>query len=291
MNARNKFFLTSLRKRILQQDLACPACGSVKAESLDRKYAVVELVRCLSCALMFRTPTTTAAENVSYYQEDYQMGFTTELPDATALAQLKAGKFCDTGKDFTDCLELLRRLGARPGHRLLDYGCSWGYGSWQFQQAGYAVQSFEISRPRANYARKMLGVDVKSVLCEVVGQYDIFFSAHVMEHVPNPAETIRFALDRLKPGGLFLALTPNGSLQQRAANPKAWHQAWGLNHPNMLDEVFYARCFAGLPQIYATPPYQAAKLEDFAAGKTPPTLPLEGGELLCAVRKPQTCRA
>jgi len=216
------------------------------------------------------------------------LGITTELPDAAALSQLKAGKFRDTGKDFADRLELLRRLGARPGQRLLDFGCSWGYGSWQFRQAGYEVQSFEISQPRADYARTMLGVDVKSALGGITGEFDVFFFAHVMEHVPNPAETIRFALSRLKPGGLFLALTPNGSLQQRAANPKAWHQAWGLNHPNMLDEVFYTRCFAGLPQLYASNPYDDAQLEDFADGKTPAARSLAGGELLCAVRKIET---
>jgi len=288
MNARSKFFLASLCKRMLQRGLACPACGSAKAECLDRKYAVVILVHCQICALMFRTPTTSVAEIAPYYQEDYQLGFTTEMPDATALAQLKAGKFRDIGKDFSDRLELLRRLGARPGQRLLDFGWSWGCGSWQFEQAGYEVQSFEISQPRADYARTMLNVNVKSALSGMAGQFDIFFSAHVMEHVPNPAETIRSALERLKPGGLFMALTPNGLLQQRAANPEAWHQAWGLNHPNMLGEVFYARCFTGLPQFYAANPYGAAQLEDFAAGKTPSARPLEGGELLCAVRKTKT---
>lgn len=285
MNTRTKFFLTSLRKRITRQDLSCPNCGSRNNAHLDRKFLVVELVRCSDCALIFRTPTTTAAENESYYQEEYQLGFTTDMPDAATLDQLKASGFRGTGKDFSDRLDLLRQLGATPGQRLLDFGCSWGYGSWQFQQAGYQVQAYEISKPRGDYARAMLGVNVTADLGEIGDGFDVFFSAHVLEHVPNPAETIKFALSRLKPGGLFVALTPNGSLQHRGAEPHGWHQAWGLNHPNMLDEVFYARCFPGLPQLYAAMPCDTAALSQFASDQKSVTLPLVGGELLCAVRK------
>jgi hypothetical protein len=43
----------------------------------------------------------------------------------------------------------------------------------------------------------------------------------------------------LKPGGLFIAFTPNGSAQFRHENERVWSQLWGMVHPNVLDDRYY----------------------------------------------------
>jgi len=55
----------------------------------------------------------------------------------------------------------------------------------------------------------------------------------------------------LKPGGLFIALFPNGSENCRAVDP-SWSKYWGESHPNMIDEVFLNRIFGGQPRLYAS---------------------------------------
>src|SRR6185503_5040907 len=154
MVSRVNYFLDSARRSLLHQGFDCPCCGSSGSTVVSRKYLVTALRRCHNCALQFRTPTTSEKESYSFYQAEYAQGFTTEMPSAEELEMLKQKQFKGTDRDYSRALRILSALGCRPGMRLLDYGCSWGYGSWQFAQAGYEVAGFEISAPRCEYARK-----------------------------------------------------------------------------------------------------------------------------------------
>ncbi len=194
---------------------------------------------------MFRSPTTTAEENLSFYQNDYRSGATTREPNVDELRALTAAKFRGHRKDFSRYIALLAALGARQGQRVLDFGCSWGYGSWQLTQAGYRVSGYEISKPRCSFAREKLAVAAHHDL-EAVGDdgtFDVFFSSHVLEHAPSVAAVIAYARRKLKPDGLSVAITPNGSDGFRAANPDSWGKSWGLVHPNLLDDVFFRQAF------------------------------------------------
>lgn len=41
------------------------------------------------------------------------------------------------------------------------------------------------------------------------GEFDVVFSDNVLEHLPDPSSTLREVRRVLKPGGVFLAKTPN----------------------------------------------------------------------------------
>jgi len=45
------------------------------------------------------------------------------------------------------------------------------------------------------------------------GAFDAVFSINVLEHVPEPAAVLRESARVLRPGGLFLAVTPNGDVE------------------------------------------------------------------------------
>ena len=277
-------------KRLRGEGLVCPSCGASGYEVCDRKFVLAELRRCAGCSLLYRAPTDTPEQNQQFYQVDYTEGFTTDLPDEATLRKLIETRFAGTEKSYAEYIRVLTALGAAPGCRLYDYGCSWGYGSWQFAQAGYQVRAFEISRPRGEFARQRLGVDCTQVLptAATVGDqthtFDVFFSAHVLEHVPSPAAVIDLARALLKPGGLFVAFTPNGSAEHRAVDPAGWHTTWGKVHPNMLDEQYYRVVFAGRRILFDSSPADQQRLEAFAAGREVPATALTRSELLCAVR-------
>jgi len=209
----------------------------------------IELRECLRCHLYYRFPTDTEVDNRTFYQADYKQGFTTDMPSEEALARLRSTKFAGHEKSYAHLIELLKRLGVTPGARIYDYGCSWGFGSWQFMEAGYEVRAFEISGPRAEYARSRLSVECDEDIVDVAKRtdlrrtFDVFFSNHVMEHVPRPHDAISLAQALVKPGGLFVSVTPNGSLVYRAAAPSAWHKSWGKVHPNLLSDVFWRSAF------------------------------------------------
>lgn len=255
---------------------------------VDRKYFVTALRHCANCKLLFRTPTTTSDENRSFYQKEYSQGFTTDMPSDDRLHSLIEVGFKGTEKDYSSYLAVLHALGCKKRERLLDFGCSWGYGSWQLKNSGYLVKAFEISEDRCNYAKQYLDIDAYSTLAEIVGPFDVFFSAHALEHVPSVSQAIAYAWQVIRPGGLFVAFTPNGSRAYRASNPTGWHKLWGLVHSNMLDEVYYNKVFENFPRLMASRPYPLEKLNEWKPTENKCEMyDLSGGELLLAVRKPK----
>jgi 2-polyprenyl-3-methyl-5-hydroxy-6-metoxy-1,4-benzoquinol methylase len=243
MKTKLAYFFSSLKKRLVFEGNTCPSCGSKSATVLERKFLVTDLRRCGKCQLLFRTPTTTEKENFLFYQENYTQGFTTDCPSDAYLRELIDVKFVNTEKDYTRYLNILSALGAKPGQKLLDYGCSWGYGSWQFKEAGYTVTGFEISKPRCQYAREKLGIDARDVLADIQKDFDIIFSSHVIEHLPSVSNYLDFAIKHLRPGGMLVTICPNGSEIFRTIKPVAYNQIWGIYHPQLLDEKFYMTYF------------------------------------------------
>ncbi|QPC43678.1 class I SAM-dependent methyltransferase [Kaustia mangrovi] len=225
--------------RRARQKCLCPSCRSDRSERVDRKV-FHELRRCRDCALLYRWPYETAEEMARFYQTDYrQAGLTTDLPDDATLRTLLETGFAGTQKDFSRLVDLLAALSVPQGARILDYGANWGYGVWQLRRAGYSALGYEVSQPRARYSDK-LDVEVATQWPEIEarGPFDVVFSAHVLEHTPDPAGALREQLGVLAPGGWLIACFPNGSDAFRKADPAAFHRLWGRVHPVMLDEAF-----------------------------------------------------
>ncbi len=149
-----------------------------------------------------------------------------------------ANRFAGTEKDYGYRIEALRAAGLNPGSRILDFGCSWGYGSWQMRQAGFEVFSYEIGRERARYAKEKLQCTMVTDLHTLDGTIDCCFSAHVIEHLPNPNLLFDDAEQVLRPGGLFLCYCPNGAVEREREHFEAYHLNWGQVHPLMLTPEF-----------------------------------------------------
>jgi len=284
MNTKLNYLITCASKLTSKERFNCPSCGSENAATVARKYVVTTLRRCSRCGLQFRAPTTTSAENAAFYQESYRQGFTSDTPTDEALQKLIANNFAGREKDYSNYLKVLAALGGKPGDRLLDFGCSWGYGSWQLNKHGFDVVAYEISKPRCRYAREKLGVNAHEDLEDVTSEtFDIFFSAHVLEHVPAISSVFAYARKKLKKGGLFLAFTPNGSEAYRHRPGGAWNQLWNMVHPNFLDDRFYLKAFPNV--LLASDPYDYNRIkESWADGHASPQFKLDGEELMAAVK-------
>jgi len=264
----------------------CPNCGCASGNIIERKFLVTQLRRCDNCQLMYRTPTDDPALNAEFYDCDYTQGFTTDVPSEVDLAEFKSRNFAGTEKDYSYYIGVLAQLGINPGAKLFDFGCSWGYGSYQFSRAGYLVTSFEIAKSRRSFAQNKLGVhtvdDMEQVSVEFADQFDCFFSAHVLEHVPSPALAIGYAGRLLKAGGLFVSFTPNGSTAHKDASSD-WSKLWGQVHPNLIDDIFLDNTFTHSPRTVGTSPVTAALLPSESVMTRLDRL--AGGELFFASRK------
>lgn len=277
--------MASARKKAFGQGLECPSCGGAGGVRVDRKYVFTALVRCGSCGLLFRTPTTSFEDSRSFYQKRYSQGFTTCIPANAELKRLIETRFSGE-KSYRPYIDVLEALGVEKGQRVFDFGCSWGYGSWQLKHHGFEVDSFEISDARAKFAREKLGLRVVETMDAIEGVYDVFFASHVLEHVPSVQATIALALRSLRPGGLFVAFTPNGSSAYRSRSPSSWHQLWGNIHPQLLDDIYYGKQFQEFTTAMDSAPYKLNELTSWSGARSHSIcLDLSGYELLVVAAK------
>src|SRR5205809_58870 len=192
----------------------CPCCRSIARETVDRKHLHV-LEECQACGILYRFPYERLQQSIAFYQSAYvEPGLTTDLPSAQELQHLLATGFKGSGKDFSYHLKIFAALGLSPGARILDFGANWGYLTFQLRVAGFDADGFEISRTRARFARN-LGLEIMTDKSKIRGRYDAVYSSHVLEHTCNPRATLIEQLEWVRPGGLVIAHTPNGSKEWR----------------------------------------------------------------------------
>jgi 2-polyprenyl-3-methyl-5-hydroxy-6-metoxy-1,4-benzoquinol methylase len=228
----------------MSMDETCPFCHHTQAKVLGHKYFLVQLRKCQNCGLMFRFPKEQPEENLKFYQSDYKEGLTTDLPNDLELKQLLEHQFKGTVKDFSEKINLVKSY--RSKGRLLDFGCSWGYGVWQFKQAGYDTLGFEISQPRAEFGCKYLGVNITNRLEEINNlpneTFDVIFTSHVLEHLPDISNVFKLFYRLLKTGGILALFVPNcdGCDTPTIFNKKK-NFAFGEKHTIAYDSSFLSQ--------------------------------------------------
>ena len=193
---------------------------------------------------MFRFPKDHEQESKGFYQQKYKEHFVTELPSREDIGQHIANRFVDVGRDITEHLKTIGKFA--PSGRLLDYGCSWGYCVYQFRQSGYDAFGFEISQPRVEYGRSMLDVDLTNDISRFSdASFDVIYSSHVLEHIPDPAISFRTFQRLLKPGGMLFVYVPNcggTAAKQLGIN---WGPMVNEKHVVALDADFFQRNLPG----------------------------------------------
>ena len=112
------------------------------------------------------------------------------------------------------CTHWLRRLLSLrpPPARVLEIGCAHGGFVALLQWAGYKAIGIEMSPWVAEFARKTFGVEVLTGPVEqqpfAPGSFDVIVMNDVIEHLPDPLQTLRHCAGLLSPGGVFLVQTP-----------------------------------------------------------------------------------
>lgn len=273
---RAAFATTIIRKRLHGQPRTCPYCRCANTRMLARKQWLLELRECQECGLMFRYPKDDLIENFDYYQQQYQQATVTDLPSEAELKGHLATNFRNVGRDLTEHLGLVRQFST--GKKLLDFGASWGYCTWQFQQAGYDAVGFEISRPRTEFGQKMLGVSmVNSTTSLPSHSVDIIYASHVLEHMPDPGVPLHEFRRLLAPGGKVFIFVPNGAGEPARRLGVKWTPLINQRHVMAYTPRFFANSLTrqGFLVEIASSPY------DFPPRSYEETgAPFDGEELL-----------
>lgn len=281
--ARLRFAAELALQYLRNQNRTCPYCKSEAVQVLGRKYVLLQAMRCDDCGLIFRYPKPETSASAEYYQVYEGVGVT-ELPNPAQLRQRMAERFRgppSIGNDYSYRIELLKQL--RPSGKLFEFGCSWGYGLWQFAEAGFEVAGFEISRKRADYGRREMRLKIATEKSDLIcspRSYDIVFSSHVLEHVADLRDDLDFVTSLLNESGLLMIFCPNGGGNSARKYGLRWGPFITEDHVNAItaDFLMGALKSRGLSNIRcASDPY-ALPIAEWSS--TPSDESLTGDELL-----------
>ena len=111
-----------------------------------------------------------------------------------------------------------RKIGLRPGMRVLDLGCGWGgFAAFAAERYGASVVGYTVSREQVAWAREHYGhlpIDIRlDDYRNATGRYDAVVSIGLMEHVgpKNHRAYMELAARCLDPGGVVFMHTIGGA--------------------------------------------------------------------------------
>jgi SAM-dependent methyltransferase len=125
------------------------------------------------------------------------------------------------------------------GKSLLDYGAGMGNHTYKLSKL-IPVVCFDVSQFAVDFCRRkgMIATDKLNEL----GHFDIIFSAHVFEHLPNPLETLKKLRTHLKDDGQLILLLPMELHRRVPFEPSDDRHLWSWTFRtinNLLDEAGY----------------------------------------------------
>lgn len=188
----------------------CPACGFGSYENLYEKNHCT-IIACRCCGLG-RTNIPNNFDLASIYDESYfaggqSDGYTDYIGSETVLR-----------REFAKSVSLLRKH-CPDGGKVLELGCAYGFFLSE-ASAFYDVAGVEISRSAADFARNR-GLNVLDGVADDdnlsrIGNVDAIVMLDVIEHLPDPYETLLLCKKYLNPSGVIIFTTGDfGSLYAR----------------------------------------------------------------------------
>jgi SAM-dependent methyltransferase len=208
--------------------VACLVCGSGRLRLLYegvRDHAGVapdpyRFLECAECGSATLDPMPTPDAIPQLYPPDYTFKAenTQESGGRRFMRELEWRLFYRP--IYRQRLGVFRRLTGLRGGRVLEVGCGSGLFLRELARAGFEVEGLDISAADITYAREHLGLTAFQGSAEKLtlepNRYDAVVAMSVLEHVPQPLDTVRQVLRGLKPGGwIVLGLPVIESWQSR----------------------------------------------------------------------------
>ena len=198
----------------------CPACGRDTDHAFRFRANGSDIFQCRECGL--GSAETSAFDPATYYTEGYFSG-------------RRADGYSDylgaepvLRREFARSVDFIRRY--RDRGKLLELGCAYGF--FLMEAARYFdVAGIELSAEAAAHGRRA-GLNVSQGMADAaslqrIGQVDIIVLFDVIEHLPQPRETVALCCQHLNPGGIIVITTGDfGSTTARLAGAR-----WRLMTP------------------------------------------------------------
>jgi 2-polyprenyl-3-methyl-5-hydroxy-6-metoxy-1,4-benzoquinol methylase len=159
------------------------------------------LFRCNNCCFAFVSNPCTDYEKI--YDEAYYNGHGAD-PLVTYAQELKKPHSSARALEW-EGLHLFAKS-QRDIYNILDYGCGSGMLASYLKKKGYSAEGWDIGWLASEGIKAGLPVlETKPF----IAKYDLIFAIEVIEHVPNPLDTLQEIRSLLRPGGILFLTTGN----------------------------------------------------------------------------------
>lgn len=142
------------------------------------------------------------------------------------------------------------RLGPGP-HRILEIGPGEGWLVRRFLHDGHTVAATDLAQnwlrqlPSAGHPRLLRARGDAGALPFADATFDRIVAAEVLEHLPDPAATLREVRRLLKPGGRFIGTVPYREELRLSRCPHCGTAFEANGHLHRFDEESFRRLFRG----------------------------------------------
>ena len=189
--------------------VTCNLCGkddySVKFPA--GKAQRNQIVECNVCGLMYANPRVTEEEHEVLSKADANQVFS----EIGTSHRQRMEKETLQVRDYAVTRSLLAECFPNRG-QLLEIGSGFGYLSRFFREDGWQTVGVDPNAAFCRYAESELGLNVIAATlpeADVADEsVDVALMMHVIEHVPDPVDTLREIYRVLRPSGILVMETP-----------------------------------------------------------------------------------
>lgn len=187
----------------MTEKINCLYCNSSQSTSFRNR---ADIVKCSSCGIIYLRTRPTKEAMYEIYQS--YANDTSHMRPPDTLAEVSTHGL--RREYFVN--ELTGFLSDKKG-TWLDIGCGWGALLNYSSELGFEPAGIEMTRNCLDFAAMQLKIPVSNSQFTdskvSPGSCKIISMVHVLEHIPNPKETLRKIYQSLEPGGYFCGIVPN----------------------------------------------------------------------------------
>ena len=190
----------------------CPICKNTSASLISRYYGTVtpfnkkvnRVVQCNNCSLAYLVPIPDQIELNRFYSSYWVSETAVQSSSKESLEVYKA-------ESFSRLSYLVNKIGSLKNKRILDFGAGHGLFGKVLNERGHDTSYYAVETDKeiVNGLKKE-GINAATKIEELNKKdFDIIVVFHVLEHIINPMEFIKFLIKYLKKGGVLFLEIPN----------------------------------------------------------------------------------
>ncbi len=188
--------------------VVCPICESGYCRDVAFGYRFegrwLQAMGCRRCGIIFLHPplppeAIRSLYSKDYFEEDFRCGYAHSCFDSSHHDRL------------IDHALLKYLSSVKPQGKMLEIGCAGGVFLNAAKIYGFEVEGVELSRDAAEFAQKNFSLRIFNgtvIEAQFNDMFDVIVMGDVLEHLPNPMETLREVWRIIAHGGLLVIISP-----------------------------------------------------------------------------------